>query len=98
MLNTVFIVFILISLLVNILNPAAVQAAGAPCETPAQVIEQAKLATVGILQANIAQTKEQGYEVPIKVRGSGIHLGEGIILTARHAVERSEGGKVVVPG
>ena len=66
-------------------------------QMPAQAIEQAKRATVGILQADALQTEDLGYGVPIKIRGSGIHMGEGIILTARHAVERSEGGKVVVP-
>ena len=63
----------------------------------AHAIEQAKLATVGILQADSMQTKELGYGAPVKIRGSGIHLGQGVILTARHAVERSEGGKLVVP-
>ena len=63
----------------------------------AHVIEQAKRATVGILQADAGQIEDLGYGVPIKIRGSGIHLGQGVILTARHAVERSEGGKMVVP-
>lgn len=63
----------------------------------AHVIEQAKLATVGILQTGSMQTGEPGYDAPIKIRGSGIHLGQGVIVTVRHAVERSEGGKSVVP-
>jgi serine protease Do len=63
----------------------------------AHEIEQAKRATVGIVQADTGQTEEPGFGVPIKIRGSGIHLGAGIILTARHAVERSEGGREVVP-
>ncbi len=63
----------------------------------AAVIERSKRATVGILQAEAVQNEEQGYGVPIKIRGTGIHLGNGIILTARHAVERPEGGKVGVP-
>ena len=63
----------------------------------AELIERAKRATVGILQADAVESEEQGYGVPIKIRGTGIHLGNGIILTARHAVERSEGGKVGVP-
>ncbi|MDH3504091.1 MAG: S1C family serine protease [Nitrospirota bacterium] len=60
-------------------------------------IEQAKLATVGILQAEQLETPDNDYGLPVKIRGSGIHLGRGVIVTARHAVERPEGGKVVIP-
>ncbi len=63
----------------------------------AHVIEQAKFATVGILQYDAMQSEDSGVGMPIRIRGSGIHVGEGIIVTARHAVERSKGGKVVVP-
>lgn len=63
----------------------------------AQDIEEAKLATVGILQDLSVKAEGAEYRAQVKVRGSGIHLGEGVILTARHAVERSEGGKRVVP-
>lgn len=74
-----------------------------PAHTPAHTldrhaIEQAKSATVGILQSGQVEapdSPDQG--LPVKIRGSGIHLGQGIIVTARHAVERSEGGKVVIP-
>ena len=62
-----------------------------------QAIEQAKLATVGILQDFSVHDDEPEFVNTVKVRGSGIHLGKGVILTARHAVERSEGGKRVVP-
>jgi serine protease Do len=60
-------------------------------------IERAKLATVGILQSDPSVTPEQDYGLPVSIRGSGIHIGQGIIVTARHAVERSEGGTIVVP-
>jgi S1-C subfamily serine protease len=63
----------------------------------ADVIEQAKVATVGILQYDVMHSEDVGVGVPIRIRGSGIHVGSGIIVTARHAVERSEDGKVVVP-
>lgn len=66
--------------------------------TPFHVaIEQAKLATVGILQSDQADTSDHGHGPKMTIRGSGIHIGKGVIVTARHAVERSEGGKVVVP-
>jgi serine protease Do len=71
--------------------------AGHPDTPDHQAIEQAKLATVGILQADQADIPDQDEGLPVKVRGSGIHIGQGIIVTARHAVERTEGGKVVVP-
>ncbi|MCA9499299.1 MAG: trypsin-like peptidase domain-containing protein [Nitrospira sp.] len=60
-------------------------------------IEQAKLATVGILQADQLETQDSDYGLPVSIRGSGIHIGRGVIVTARHAVERTEGGKVVIP-
>ncbi len=65
--------------------------------SPARAIEQAKFATVAILQSDVMSTNDLAYGAPVKIRGSGIHLGEGVILTARHAVERSKGGKLVVP-
>ncbi|HBP87498.1 MAG TPA: trypsin-like peptidase domain-containing protein [Nitrospirales bacterium] len=62
-----------------------------------QAIEQAKLATVGILQAEQLEISDNNYGLPVSIRGSGIHIGGGVIVTARHAVERSEGGKFVIP-
>jgi serine protease Do len=60
-------------------------------------IEHAKLATVGILQPDQLDIPDNDYGLPVKIRGSGIHIGRGVIVTARHAVEQSEGGKVVIP-
>ena len=60
-------------------------------------IEQAKLATVGILQSDQPDIPDHDHGLPMNIRGSGIHIGHGVILTARHAVERSDGGKVVIP-
>ena len=70
---------------------------GPPDQVYAHAIEQAKRATVGILQAGSGEFDDPAYGIPIKIRGSGIHLGDGVILTARHAVEQTEGGKLVVP-
>jgi len=65
-------------------------------EPLAQVIKRAKQATVGILQS-----PEDAGSHPTKthfsIRGTGVHIGKGYILTARHAVERTEGGKTVIP-
>lgn len=72
-----------------------------PAETAERVIrnpiEQAKLATVGILQSDQSDIPENEYGLPVNIRGSGIHIGQGVIVTARHAVERPEGGQVVIP-
>lgn len=61
------------------------------------VVGQAKEATIGILKEGSTSDTEEERGMPVRIRGSGIHIGEGIILTARHAVERSESGKVAVP-
>jgi serine protease Do len=89
---------ILLSFILGLCSaPSLVVANEQGSTSPARAIEQAKLATVGILQSEIIPTDGPAYGAPLKIRGSGIHLGEGVILTARHAVERSEGGKLVVP-
>ncbi len=79
------------------LGGSLASAVGSESKNYAQAIEQAKLATVGILQGASAKAGEPEYGASVKVRGTGIHLGDGVILTARHAVERSEVGKRVVP-
>lgn len=58
----------------------------------AEVVEQAKHGTVGILkQANSPDGKA------FSVRGSGMYLGDGYILTARHATKRQGGGTTADP-
>lgn len=93
-----YVLTILISLVLELgVGPLGVLAVGEPSHRSAHAIEQAKRATVGILQADTVQKEDIGFGIPITIRGSGIHVGKGIILTARHAVERTEGGKVVAP-
>jgi serine protease Do len=53
-------------------------------------------ATVGILSATPAD-RVSGFQSHLLVRGTGVHLHDGYILTARHAVERDEGSQKVVP-
>jgi len=62
-----------------------------------EAVEQAKQATVGILQHDASDTAYQSSQSQFAIRGSGVHLGEGYILTARHAVERSSGGGTEIP-
>jgi serine protease Do len=67
---------------------------GMPIRNP---IEHAKLATVGILQSEQTDIPDNDFGLPVRIRGSGIHIGQGVIVTARHAVERSQGGLIIVP-
>ena len=62
----------------------------------AEGIERAKRATIGILQDN-TDRRGGGEQPHLALRASGFHLGNGYIVTARHAVDREEGGKRVVP-
>jgi len=38
-----------------------------------------------------------GYQGRLSIRGTGVHLHDGYIVTARHAVERDQGSKKVLP-
>jgi serine protease Do len=67
-----------------------------PVTKPATAIEQAMHATVGIL-AETPTERESGFHGRFSVRGSGVHLHDGYIVTARHAVERDQGSKKVLP-
>src|SRR5690606_9452546 len=82
-------------LLINIaFLPSWSNAWATPVDHP---IEQAKRATVGILQSDQSESSRLGQGLPVNVRGSGLHIGQGVIVTARHAVERAEGGTFVIP-
>ena len=60
-------------------------------------VSRAKQATVGILGGPVRGDLAEDFGVSVSVRGTGIHLGVGMIVTARHAVEQTEGSKNVVP-
>lgn len=53
-------------------------------------------ATVGILTETPAD-RASGFQSRFSIRGTGVHLGDGYIVTARHAVEREQGSKKVLP-
>lgn len=61
-----------------------------------QAVERAKRATVGILNAT-PEARQSGYDAQLSFRGTGVHLRNGYILTARHAVERQSGSSATVP-
>ena len=60
----------------------------------AEIVEQATHGTVGILKQ--ARSLSPNRE-PLSVRGSGIYLGEGYVLTARHATKHPGSGNAVDP-
>ena len=59
-------------------------------------IEQAMRATIGILSETPVE-RQSGFHGRLSVRGSGVHLRDGYIVTARHAVERDQGSTKVLP-
>jgi serine protease Do len=79
-----------------LLGLIACPAAAADDQRLAQAVERARQATVGILDST-PDARQSGYEARFSLRGTGVHLRDGFILTARHAVERSEGGQTVLP-
>ena len=58
----------------------------------AEIVEGAKHGTVGILTQSTQPDRNS-----FSVRGSGIYLGDGYILTARHATKRQGGGTAADP-
>ncbi|MDR4493182.1 MAG: S1C family serine protease [Nitrospirales bacterium] len=60
-------------------------------------IERAKQATVGILGGSAQGDVVEDFGISVSVKGTGIHIGHGLVVTARHAVERTEGSKQIVP-
>ncbi len=70
--------------------------AESPSSQAAISIEQAMRATVGILAETPAE-RDSGFHGRLSIRGSGVHLRDGYIMTARHAVERDQGSKKVLP-
>jgi serine protease Do len=64
--------------------------------TQAEVIEHAKRATVGILE-DTQDPRTPDKPGKIKIRGTGFHLHDGYIVTARHAVEKPSPTGHIVP-
>lgn len=79
--------------LVLVVTPA--QAASSDDELT-RVIERARKATVGILE-ELPETRGTFRQAGLALRGTGVHLREGYLITARHVVERREQGAAVNP-
>lgn len=82
-----------VGLLVGMLG--LTQAANAEARL-AEAVERARAATVGILGERNASSSSFSVG-PFTVKGSGVHIRDGFVLTARHAVERLEGSRTVIP-
>jgi S1-C subfamily serine protease len=61
-----------------------------------EMIERAKKATVGILE-DTQDPRAPDKPGKIKIRGTGFHLHDGYIVTARHAVEKNSPTGHIVP-
>ncbi len=62
----------------------------------AEIVNEAKHGTVGILKQTDAQSTSPNRS-SLSVRGSGIYLGDGYVLTARHATTHLGAGEHVDP-
>jgi serine protease Do len=62
----------------------------------ARGIEKAKRATVGVLEET-KSIRGRPAGAQFAVRGSGFHIRDGYIVTARHAAEQEQGGQKVIP-
>jgi serine protease Do len=65
-------------------------------ETRSGALERAKRVTLGILE-DTQDPRAPEKPGKIKIRGTGFHLHDGFIVTARHAVEKSSPSGQVVP-
>lgn len=84
-------------LIVMFALPGVMPAQAEPFGTQsASAIEHARHATVGILNETPTE-RESGYQGRLSIRGTGVHLHDGYIVTARHAVERDHAGNKVLP-
>jgi serine protease Do len=86
------------AMLIGLLAVLPYTSLSARAETGTQpnVIEYAKRATVGILEdTQDPRTPEKPGK--IKIRGTGFHLHDGYIVTARHAVEKNSPTGHIVP-
>ena len=60
------------------------------------ILERIQLTTVGILQHTETETTAPT-KTTFAIRGTGIHIGNGFILTAKHAVTIRQGSSAELP-
>ncbi|MDT7041500.1 S1C family serine protease [Candidatus Nitronereus thalassa] len=85
---------ILLSCTLLLIGLLPIMAIGAEPSLLSIAAEKARHATVGILSPEEERATISG-PAPFSVRGSGTHIGQGYILTARHAIEHQKGGKTL---
>jgi S1-C subfamily serine protease len=71
-------------------------AAGAADAIVSSAVDRAKQATVGVLDAPPDQSAGT-FSARVAIRGTGVHIGDGYIVTARHVAERPDRGTLVLP-
>ncbi len=79
-----------------LMAPFTTSAADEPQSSLSAGVEQAKLATIGVLQEGQSSEFQTG-RARFSIRGSGFHLRDGYLITARHVVEHEERGKREIP-
>ncbi len=87
---------ILIACVLMVVLPLVTSGTSASEETRSDIIERAKRATVGILE-DTQDSRVPDKPGKIKIRGTGFHLHDGYLVTARHAVETNSPSGPVVP-
>lgn len=86
---------VIVACLVAILSSASPYAS-AETGAQAETIERAKRTTVGILE-DTQDPRTPDKPGKIKIRGTGFHLHDGYVVTARHAVEKNSPTGPIVP-
>ena len=71
--------------------------ASAETGAQAETIERARRTTVGILE-DTQDPRTPDKPGKIKIRGTGFHLHDGYIVTARHAVEKNSPTLFIITG
>jgi serine protease Do len=87
---------ILLACLPMVVLPLVTSGTSTAEETRSDAIERAKRVTVGILE-DTQDPRAPDKPGKIKIRGTGFHLHDGYIVTARHAVEKNTPSGPVVP-
>lgn len=83
-------------LLIGLLRPGIASPTDGGDASLSASVERAKLATIGVLQEGQGSEFQTG-RARFSIRGSGFHLRDGYVITARHVVEHDERGKRETP-
>src|SRR5512144_1703900 len=82
---------LVVGVLMLLIGPA-LGVAESPDHRSPSGIQQAKRATLGVLQPG-EDAQRQGGKAHFVMRGTALHLRDGYLLTARHVAEQDEAGR-----